>query len=216
MIVKTLKNTGIPNHEIKPKSLINLKNKQNQPERLIFSFMRKLNTDELGRVGIADFKKQDKLPIMVILDNVRSMHNIGSVFRTSDGFAIEKIYLCGITAQPPHREIEKTALGATQSIEWDYFVDIRDLIAELKLEGYTIIAIEQANNSVQLNDFQPKISAKYALIFGNEVNGVSVEAMELIDNCIEIPQFGTKHSFNIVVSAGIVLWDFFAKFNLKA
>jgi 23S rRNA (guanosine2251-2'-O)-methyltransferase len=216
MIVKTLKNTGIPNHEIKPKSLINLKNKQNQPERPIFSFMRKLNTDELGRVGIADFKKQDKLPIMVILDNVRSMHNIGSVFRTSDGFAIEKIYLCGITAQPPHREIEKTALGATQSIEWDYFVDIRDLIAKLKLEGYTIIAIEQANNSVQLNDFQPKISAKYALIFGNEVNGVSVEAMELIDNCIEIPQFGTKHSFNIVVSAGIVLWDFFAKFNLKA
>jgi 23S rRNA (guanosine2251-2'-O)-methyltransferase len=216
MIVKTLKNTGIPNHEIKPKSLINLKNKQNQPERPIFSFMRKLNTDELGRVGIADFKKQDKLPIIVILDNVRSMHNIGSVFRTSDGFAIEKIYLCGITAQPPHREIEKTALGATQSIEWDYFVDIRDLIAELKLEGYTIIAIEQANNSVQLNDFQPKISAKYALIFGNEVNGVSVEAMELIDNCIEIPQFGTKHSFNIVVSAGIVLWDFFAKFNLKA
>jgi tRNA G18 (ribose-2'-O)-methylase SpoU len=178
--------------------------------------MRKLNTDELGRVGIADFKKQDKLPIIVILDNVRSMHNIGSVFRTSDGFAIEKIYLCGITAQPPHREIEKTALGATQSIEWEYSADISALIPTLKVAGYTIIAIEQANPSVFLNDFQPKTSGKYVLIFGNEVNGVSIEAMELIDNCIEIPQFGTKHSFNIVVSAGIVLWDFFAKIKLKS
>ena len=178
--------------------------------------MRKLKTDELGRVGIADFKKQDKLPIIVILDNVRSMHNIGSVFRTSDGFAIEKIYLCGITAQPPHREIEKTALGATQSIEWAYSADITELIPKLRIDGYTIIAIEQANNSIPLNDFQPETSAKSALIFGNEVNGVSVEAMELIDNCIEIPQFGTKHSFNIVVSAGIVLWDFFAKIKLKS
>jgi tRNA G18 (ribose-2'-O)-methylase SpoU len=117
--------------------------------------MRKLKTDELGRVGIADFKKQDKLPIIVILDNVRSMHNIGSVFRTSDGFAIEKIYLCGITAQPPHREIEKTALGATQSIEWAYSADITELIPKLRIDGYTIIAIEQANNSIPLNDFQP-------------------------------------------------------------
>ena len=187
-----------------------------QPKEPIFSFMRKLNTDELGRVGIEDFKKQDKLPIIVILDNVRSMHNIGSVFRTSDGFAIEKIYLCGITAQPPHREIEKTALGATQSIEWEYSAGVSELISKLKIDGYLIIAIEQANNSVMLNDFQPKTSAKYALIFGNEVNGVSVEAMELIDACIEIPQFGTKHSFNIVVSAGIVLWDFFAKIKLKS
>ncbi len=178
--------------------------------------MRKLKTEELGRVGIEDFKKQDKLPIAVILDNVRSMHNIGSVFRTSDGFAIEKIYLCGITAQPPHREIEKTALGATQSIEWIYSPDITGLLRELKEASYTIIAIEQANNSVMLNDFQPRTSEKYALIFGNEVNGVSEEAMQLIDNCIEIPQFGTKHSFNIVVSAGIVLWDFFAKLKLKS
>jgi 23S rRNA (guanosine2251-2'-O)-methyltransferase len=177
--------------------------------------MRKLKTEELGRVGIEDFKKQDKLPITVILDNVRSMHNIGSIFRTSDGFAIEKIYLCGITAQPPHREIEKTALGATQSIEWAYSADITDLIPELRGEGYKIIAIEQADNSVMLNDFQPKNSEKYALIFGNEVNGVSDEAMKLIDTCIEIPQFGTKHSFNIVVSAGIVLWDFFAKLKLR-
>jgi len=178
--------------------------------------MRKLKTEELRRVGIEDFKKQDKLPIIVILDNVRSMHNIGSVFRTTDGFAIEKIYLCGITAQPPHREIEKTALGATQSIEWIYSADISELIRELKTARYTIIAIEQANNSVMLNDFQPISSEKYALIFGNEVNGVSEEAMKLIDNCIEIPQFGTKHSFNIVVSAGIVLWDFFAKLNFKS
>ena len=177
--------------------------------------MRKLKTEELGRVGIDDFKKQEKLPL-VILDNVRSMHNIGSIFRTSDGFAIEKIYLCGITAQPPHREIEKTALGATQSIEWAYSADVCDTINELKLDGYTIIAIEQAENSTMLNNYDPNNSMKYALIFGNEVNGVSDEAMNLIDTCLEIPQFGTKHSFNIVVSAGIVLWDFFAKLKLNS
>jgi tRNA G18 (ribose-2'-O)-methylase SpoU len=176
--------------------------------------MRKLKTDELGRVGIEDFKKQDKLPLVVILDNVRSMHNIGSIFRTSDGFAIEKIFLCGITAQPPHREIEKTALGATQSIEWLYFEDVCEAINTLKLDGYKIIAIEQAENSTLLNNYMPEIYDKYALIFGNEVNGVSDEAMQLIDTCIEIPQFGTKHSFNIVVSAGIILWDFFAKLKL--
>lgn len=176
--------------------------------------MRKLKTEELGRVGIEDFKNQEKLPLVVILDNVRSMHNIGSIFRTSDGFAIEKIYLCGITAQPPHREIEKTALGATQSIEWIYFEDVCEAINRLKTEGYTIIAIEQAENSTMLNNYQPDKSQKFALIFGNEVNGVSDEAMNKIDTCIEIPQFGTKHSFNIVVSAGIVLWDFFAKLKL--
>ncbi|WP_395808399.1 RNA methyltransferase [Daejeonella sp.] len=178
--------------------------------------MRKLKTDELGRVGIDAFKKQEKLPLVVILDNVRSMHNIGSIFRTSDGFAIEKIYLCGITAQPPHRDIEKTALGATQSMEWAYSANVCDTINELKLEGYTIIAIEQAENSIMLNNYIPDNSMKYALIFGNEVNGVSNEAMNLIDTCIEIPQFGTKHSFNIVVSAGIVLWDFFAKLKLNS
>jgi tRNA G18 (ribose-2'-O)-methylase SpoU len=178
--------------------------------------MRKLKTEELGRVGIDDFKKQEKLPLVVILDNVRSMHNIGSIFRTSDGFAIEKLYLCGITAQPPHREIEKTALGATQSIEWAYSADVCDAIKELKNDGYTIIAIEQAENSTMLNNYDPDKSMKYALIFGNEVNGVSDEAMNLIDTCIEIPQFGTKHSFNIVVSAGIVLWDFYAKLRLNS
>ena len=173
--------------------------------------MRKLKTEELGRIGIDDFKKQEKLPLVVILDNVRSMHNIGLIFRTSDGFAIEKIYLCGITAQQPHREIEKTALGATQSIEWAYSADVCDSINELKSDGYTIIAIEQAENSTMLNNYDPDNSMKYALIFGNEVNGVSDQAMNLIDNCLEIPQFGTKHSFNIVVSAGIVLSDFFVK-----
>lgn len=182
----------------------------------LFLNMRKLKTDELGRVGIDAFKKQEKLPLVVILDNVRSMHNIGSIFRTSDGFAIEKIYLCGITAQPPHRDIEKTALGATQSMEWAYSANVCDTINELKLEGYTIIAIEQAENSIMLNNYIPDNSMKYALIFGNEVNGVSNEAMNLIDTCIEIPQFGTKHSFNIVVSAGIVLWDFFAKLKLNS
>lgn len=181
----------------------------------LFLTMRKLKLDELGRVGIEDFKKQEKLPIIVILDNVRSMHNIGSIFRTSDGFAVEKIYLCGITAQPPHREIEKTALGATQSIEWVYYENVTDAIQDLKGLHYKIIAIEQAENSVMLTNYKPEISEKYALIFGNEVQGVSDEAMSMIDTCIEIPQFGTKHSFNIVVSAGIVLWDFFSKLNLK-
>ena len=178
--------------------------------------MRKLKLDELGRVGIDDFKKQDKLPLVVILDNVRSMHNIGSIFRTSDGFAVEKIFLCGITAQPPHREIEKTALGATQSIEWIYKEQVTDAIEDLKASGYKIIAVEQAEDSIMLTDYAPQITDKYALIFGNEVQGVSEEAMAQIDDCIEIPQFGTKHSFNIVVSAGIVLWDFFSKLNSKA
>ena len=173
--------------------------------------MRKLKLDELNRVSVTDFKTQEKLPVIVVLDNVRSMHNIGSIFRTSDGFAIEQIYLCGITAQPPHREIEKTALGATQSVNWTYFETPLQAIEQLKTDGYKIIAIEQAENSIMLNNFTPDANEKYALIFGNEVNGVSDEVMEQIDICIEIPQFGTKHSFNVVVSAGIVLWDFFSK-----
>ncbi len=177
--------------------------------------MRKLKLDELNRVDVATFQQQEKLPVTVVLDSVRSMHNIGSIFRTSDGFAVEQIVLCGITAQPPHREIEKTALGATQSISWVYFSGIKEALQHLRNQGYQIVAIEQAENSISLNKFQPKNDKKYALIFGNEVNGVSDEAMEMIDACIEIPQFGTKHSFNIVVSAGIVLWDFFAKFNLR-
>ncbi|WP_419802865.1 RNA methyltransferase [Mucilaginibacter sp.] len=176
--------------------------------------MRKLKLDELNRVDLATFHQQEKLPVVVVLDSVRSMHNVGSVFRTSDGFAVKQLVLCGITAQPPHREIEKTALGATKSVSWTYFELIKEALQKLREDGYRIIAIEQAENSISLNQFQPKNEEKYALIFGNEVNGVSDEAMQMIDYCIEIPQFGTKHSFNIVVSAGIVLWDFFAKLNL--
>jgi len=173
--------------------------------------MRKLKLDELNRATVDEFKAQDKLPVAVVLDNVRSMHNIGSIFRTSDGFAVEQICLCGITAQPPHREIEKTALGATQSINWTHFETPLQAVETLRANGYKIIAIEQAENSIMLNTFAPAANEKYALIFGNEVNGVSDEVMQQIDACIEIPQFGTKHSFNIVVSAGIVLWDFYSK-----
>ena len=177
--------------------------------------MRKLKLDELNRASVAEFKVQEKLPVAVVLDSVRSMHNIGSIFRTSDGFAVEQVCLCGITAHPPHREIEKTALGATQSVNWTYYVDPVEAIEKLRADGYRIIAIEQAENSTMLHEFTPLKNEKYALVFGNEVNGVSDAVMEKIDECIEIPQFGTKHSFNIVVSAGIVLWDFFAKLNLE-
>jgi len=170
---------------------------------------------DLNRVGIAEFKEQDKLPVVVVLDNVRSMNNVGSAFRTGDGFAIEKMILCGITAQPPHREIEKTAIGATQSVEWVHYDETLAAIRDLRNDGYEIIAIEQAVESIMLNTFKPEQTKKYALIFGNEVNGVSDEVMAEIDKCIEIPQFGTKHSFNIVISAGIVLWDFYAKLRLQ-
>ena len=178
--------------------------------------MSKLKLDDLKRATVEEFKKQDKLPVTVILDSVRSMHNVGSIFRTADGFAVEKIILCGITARPPHREIEKTALGATSSIDWLYVENIADAILALKQDGYQIIAIEQASNSQMLNSFLPDKDQKFALIFGNEVNGISDEAMKMSDICIEIPQFGTKHSFNIVVSAGIVLWDFFNKISAKS
>lgn len=177
--------------------------------------MQKLKTTELNRVGIEEFKEQEKLPVVVVLDNVRSMNNVGSAFRTADGFSIEKIILCGITAQPPHREIEKTAIGATHSVRWEHAADTVEAVRKLRQEGYEIIAIEQAVDSIMLNTFKPDTQKKYALIFGNEVNGVSDEVMAEIDECIEIPQFGTKHSFNIVISAGIVLWDFYAKLRLN-
>jgi 23S rRNA (guanosine2251-2'-O)-methyltransferase len=178
--------------------------------------MRKLKLDELSRASVAEFKAGKKFPVAVVLDNVRSMHNIGSIFRTADGFAVEQICLCGITAQPPHREIEKTALGATQSINWIYYADPLEAIKQLRTNGYRIVAVEQAENSTKLQDFNIIDGEKYALIFGNEVNGVSDEVMKAIDACIEIPQFGTKHSFNIVVSAGIVLWDLFSKMALSS
>jgi 23S rRNA (guanosine2251-2'-O)-methyltransferase len=176
--------------------------------------MQKLKLDDLNRVSIDEFKEQEKLPVIVVLDNVRSMHNIGSIFRTADGFSIAGVYLCGITAQPPHREIEKTALGATQSVNWQHFNTTIDAVDALRADGYEIIAIEQAAGSTMLNTYKPASDKKFALIFGNEVNGVDDEVMTKIDECIEIPQFGTKHSFNITISAGIVLWDFFAKLRL--
>jgi len=176
--------------------------------------LEKLKLDQLNRVSVEEFKTQEKLPVVVVLDNVRSMHNIGSIFRTSDGFSIESIALCGITAQPPHREIEKTALGATQSVDWNYFETTLDAVRSLRKDGYEILAVEQASNSTMLHTFSPALDKKYALILGNEVNGVDEEVMKEIDKCIEIPQFGTKHSFNITIAAGIVLWDFFAKLKL--
>jgi 23S rRNA (guanosine2251-2'-O)-methyltransferase len=173
--------------------------------------MQKLSMDQLNRTDLETFKNQDKTRITIVLDNVRSMHNVGSSFRTADGFAIEQIFLCGITATPPHREIEKTALGATQSVQWSYQKDSLQAITALKEQGYKIIAVEQAEGSIMLNNFEPLATEKYALVFGNEVNGVSEEIMEIIDACIEIPQFGTKHSFNVSVTIGIVLWDFVTK-----
>ena len=167
--------------------------------------------DQLGRADVTSFKAQEKNPIVLVLDNVRSMHNVGSAFRTADGFAIEKIYLCGITATPPHREIEKTALGATQSVTWEHVKDTVETLKSLKEQGYTLIAVEQAEGSQMLNQFEVQLDLKYALVFGNEVNGVDEEVMEIVDHCIEIPQFGTKHSFNVSVTIGMVLWDFIQK-----
>lgn len=173
--------------------------------------MRKLKNEELGRASKEEFKNQTKNPVILVLDNVRSLHNVGSVFRTADAFALESIYLCGITATPPHREIEKTALGATESVNWKYFEKNTDAVDTLREQGYQIFSIEQVENSINLLDFQPESEKKYAFIFGNEVNGVDPEVIRLSDGYIEIPQFGTKHSFNISISVGIVLWDFFSK-----
>jgi len=175
--------------------------------------MRKLKNSELGRLNVDEFKKTDKIPLIVVLDNIRSLNNIGSVFRTSDAFLIEKIYLCGITAQPPHKEIHKTALGATESVEWEYVEDTLELIQKLKDSKIKILAIEQAENSTMLQDFTIESTQKYAVVFGNEVKGVQQEVVSASNYCIEIPQFGTKHSLNISVSAGVVLWDLFKKFK---
>ena len=169
--------------------------------------MRKLLNSELGRKTVEQYKRSGKSSFVIVLDNVRSENNVGSVFRTADAFLTRKIYLCGITGCPPDRDIQKTALGATESVEWSYFQSTTDAIRELKNEGYRIIGIEQAEGSVELQDVELVQDAKYALVFGHEVNGVSQEVLDLCDMCVEIPQFGTKHSFNIAVSAGIVLWE---------
>ncbi|MPQ47628.1 TrmH family RNA methyltransferase [Marinifilum sp. N1E240] len=177
--------------------------------------MRKLKNSELERKSIDEFKQSEKTPIVIVLDNVRSLNNIGSVFRTSDALLIEAVYLCGITATPPHRELHKTALGAEDSVNWEYFKNTEDSVAQLKENGFEIYSVEQAQNSISLEKFEADTSKKYALIFGNEVKGVQQKIVDSSDGCIEIPQFGTKHSFNISVSCGIVLWDLFSKLNYK-
>ena len=175
--------------------------------------MRKLANEELNRISKDEFKESEKTPIIVILDDIRSLHNIGSVFRTSDAFLLEKIYLCGITATPPNKEIHKTALGATDTVTWEYAKDVLEVIQKLKDENVKIYSVEQTENSIMLNDFQVETNERYALIFGNEVKGVSQKAINLSDGVIEIPQLGSKHSLNISVSAGIVIWDLFQKLN---
>jgi 23S rRNA (guanosine2251-2'-O)-methyltransferase len=173
--------------------------------------MRKLKNEELSRLTVDDFKAAEKIPMAVVLDNVRSSNNIGSIFRTCDAFLVKKIYLCGICAQPPDREIHKTALGAEISMDWEYFNTTQEAVLHLKNEGYTIVAVEQVFGSTSLSDYLPEVNEKIALIFGNEVKGVQQEVVFLCDKTIEIPQFGTKHSFNIAVSAGIVMWEIFKK-----
>ncbi|UOK42783.1 MULTISPECIES: RNA methyltransferase [Flavobacterium] len=173
--------------------------------------MRKLENSELERKNIEEFKQANKTPLIIVLDDIRSLHNIGSVFRTADAFLIEKIFLCGITATPPNKEIHKTALGATETVTWEYAKDVLEVIDNLKKGSVAVYAVEQVENSVMLNDFQIKENQKYALVFGNEVKGVAQEAVHLCDGVIEIPQLGTKHSLNISVSAGIVVWDLFQK-----
>jgi 23S rRNA (guanosine2251-2'-O)-methyltransferase len=173
--------------------------------------MRKLKNSELGRITVDAFKNIPKMPLIVVLDNIRSLNNVGSVFRTSDAFLIEKIYLCGITATPPNKEIHKTALGATESVAWEYVENTLELVEKLKAENIKVLSIEQAENSTMLNEFTPEKNQKYAIVMGNEVKGVQQEVVSASDFCIEIPQLGTKHSLNISVSCGVVIWDLFQK-----
>ncbi|HPA86500.1 MAG TPA: RNA methyltransferase [Bacteroidales bacterium] len=169
--------------------------------------MRKLLNSELGRKSIEQYRESLRKDFVIVLDNVRSHNNVGSVFRTADAFLTGRIFLCGITARPPHRDIQKTALGATESVPWRYFEKSEDAISFLRSEGYVIVSVEQAEGSVELQDFEPRPGSKYAIVFGHEVKGVDQRVIDMSDICIEIPQFGTKHSFNIAVSAGIVLWE---------
>lgn len=169
--------------------------------------MRKLTNDELNRKSVQQFRESDKSPFIIVLDSVRSLNNVGSVFRTADAFLVEAVYLCGITATPPHREIHKTALGATESVAWRYFESAVDAVTELKAKGYIVVSVEQAEGAVPLDSFIAGPGKKYALVFGHEIRGVSEEVVDISDACIEIPQYGTKHSFNVAVSAGIVLWE---------
>jgi tRNA G18 (ribose-2'-O)-methylase SpoU len=176
--------------------------------------MRKLTMPELGRLSVEQYQKAKKIPVVLVLDNIRSGFNVGSVFRTGDAFRIEKIYLCGITAKPPNKEINKTALGATNSVDWTYFPSTQQAISLLKQQGYKLIAVEQVTNSVKLHEFNPQNLDKTAFVFGNEVKGIDQKIIDMCDIGLEIPQFGTKHSLNISVSVGIILWDFVQKQNL--
>ena len=168
--------------------------------------MRKLKVTEMGRLSLAEYKASEKQPIVVVLDHVRSLYNVGSVFRSSDAFCIEGVVLCGITARPPHPEIHKTALGAEESVEWKYIEQTEDALTWLKQQGYTVLAIEQCEGSTMLQDFQREPGKKYAVVLGNEVKGVQQQVVDLCDGCLEIPQYGTKHSLNVSVAAGIILW----------
>ncbi len=174
---------------------------------------KKLKLEELGRIDVETFKKTEKTPLIVVLDNVRSMHNVGAVFRTADAFLVEKIILCGITPQPPHREIHKAALGATESVDWQYYESVTEAVLDLKTLKYEVLGIEQTSDSVMITDFEIDKSKKYALVLGNEVEGISDEILKHCDNFLEIPQLGTKHSLNVSVCGGIVMWEFFK--NLK-
>ncbi|MDG2235904.1 MAG: RNA methyltransferase [Flavobacteriaceae bacterium] len=173
--------------------------------------MRKLKNEELNRKSVKDFKVSKKMPLIIVLDNVRSLNNIGSVFRTADAFLIEKVYLCGITASPPHKDIHKTALGATENVLWEYVHSTADIIQKLQTEGVSVWPIEQTEDSTSLDLFQPEPNKSYAFVLGNEVRGVSQEVIDICNKALEIPQFGTKHSLNISVATGLVIWDFFIK-----
>ncbi|WP_139421188.1 RNA methyltransferase [Chryseobacterium mulctrae] len=170
--------------------------------------VNKLKLEELNRIDVETFKKVEKIPLVVVLDNIRSMHNVGATFRTADAFLVQKIILCGITPQPPHREIHKAALGATESVDWSYENDINATINDLKSQGFEVVGIEQTTNSTMITDFKIENTKKYAVILGNEVEGISDEALQNIDSFIEIPQLGTKHSLNVSVCGGIVMWEF--------
>lgn len=178
--------------------------------------MRKLANDELERLNPEAFREAEKSPVIILLDNVRSMNNVGSVFRTADAFLVEKIILCGYTPQPPHRDIQKTALGATETVAWEHAPDTLSAVKKLQQEGWTVYAVEQAEQSIMLQHFVPQVNHKTALVFGNEVEGVQQEVVSACNGCIEIPQYGSKHSFNIAVAAGIVVWEVYNKLQANA
>ncbi len=177
--------------------------------------MRKITNQELGRVTTEEFAQQAKIPVVVVADNIRSLQNVGSLFRTCDAFSAERVCLCGITATPPNRDIHKTALGAELTVEWQYYPTTLECVTALKAAGYTIIAIEQVEGAVMLNDFQPSADKRYAIILGNEVSGVEQSVCDICDSAIEIPQAGTKHSINVSVAGGVVLWQFFCHLGIK-